>query len=142
MSIEIHTNNDGSVALDLIIEKNHGFELWEIVQAIEDHTIRRCALIAFETDPDIGECIQALQSVRPPKPERCDGCSFENGCDESIQRQWSSGNPVHTSDLTDQPDNDKGHVLSIQGDEYICSRKHCGKRWGFDDTDVPDCGGD
>ena len=29
------------------------------------------------------------------------------------------------------------HELRIEGDEYVCNR--CGKRWGFDDTNLPLC---
>ena len=196
MTIEIHTNHDGSIALDVIIEKNHGYELWEIVQAIENYTISRCALVAegfnaamnsaamerfqnpeiadavIRRDIYIGEAIRKLvqQNVDDgPDPEDyCAGCRMLNcRCDQPHQYipnedgfctwcgldelnpveahhdrgAWSSGNPVHSVEheepVTTHPNNDKGHSLRIEGDEYICS--DCGKRWGFDDTDVPEC---
>lgn len=166
MSIEIHTNNDGSVALDVIIEKNHGFEMWEIVQAIENHTIERCALVAegfdatmnsdamrdfqdhelanaiIQRDLAIGAAIRKLSPIRITRSAavHLQECGrIKRAEPEPMQQQaWSSGNPVHTPDPDPtHPNNDKGHVLRTEGDEYICGK--CHKRWGFDDTDVPDC---
>ena len=124
MSIEIHTNNDGSIALDVIIEKNHGYEMGEIVQAIEDYTIERCAVVVEDavSSHGLGGYEEEVRQLKSPIPQT-----------------WSSGNPVHTDPepVTTHPNNDKGHALRTEGDEYICGK--CHKRWGFDDTDVPEC---
>lgn len=42
---------------------------------------------------------------------------------------WSSEPPVTESEPL--------HDLRIEGDEHVCTK--CGRRWGFDDMDVPPC---
>lgn len=114
MSIQIYRNNDQSVDFGQTVEKNHGFETWEIIQAIENYTIDRCVLIAASTFEPVE---YLLKDLKHPKPVSVDDVPDD-------------------VEIPDQ-DNIKNHKTRSEGDEYVCI--DCGKRWGFDDPNVPDC---
>ena len=115
--IKLHLNQDGSIALDLIVDENPDCETWEIIDAVEKHTIIRT--------------LNAVSSAawEPSNSEGNDLSCHGEIVDAAIREATKTLQPP--SPACTHP-----HAAR-QGDEVFCP--HCGFRCDHNDPDAPGC---